>query len=1156
MSRPLRHAMLLVALFAGGTLFAMAQPTPPAKGKSGSEPEKKKNEPKKDDTKPRQPLDRMTLPPEAIVVVVEEIQKALRLMPRAVVLTPEEYQSLLERVKSLEKKLRQTRKLTHSCKLTGRLDGDFIALRAEFAFSTELPRTTVVLGLQGAHLTDEGELNREPAALEFTADEGFQVRVDKPGNHQLVVNLRAPVERKKAAGGAERGFKIELPGAAVTSLALELPGRVRELRWNGNLEKDRVGGRWYLGDLGRAKSLNVAWRDPVTLPGNGPLASAEGLVNVRLDETHVLLKVDLTLEDLRGQTKEWRLLLPAAAKVEEVRGPVGAGYELFPPDGKHAFYRLRLDEASAEPWRVTVLVRQPRPAPGSRLAVGPFYVVGAYRQQGKITIQASAEALRGQRLAYHHTGEVFQRDPPRGPGTSDVEAVFHYWSLPAPAGGKGPRVPLELELRAEKGQVETRLAHTLKLHRTADGWEVELATRIQGKATLGGGDTLDVLLPRPHPRGAARLRVMPFAAFPAGLPWAVLHEAAADGAARALPLDFRAHEEKDREKGGALDLVPLDAAGRARISWPRVLGQDFVAVLTSRYLIPASARRARVDLPRVVGTLDRGATLTLRADPELELFIGPPRAEEPVPDRHSYQTAWEQSPAAFDLSWKPRRRELTATASVDVQLHARTAEVRQRLTFAPPSRAGATGQLKLRVPEAVRAVEVLAGGTANGPTPNGGFLWVAPARAGEPVTLDLRYDLDLPAAAAAAPDALAARELTVPLVWPAGTTRCEATARIWAPPGMRVVLGTPNVAAPAAWRERGVEPNVGRAALPALAARSNSEAPLPLRLEEAESALAGLLCDRALLEVAVDDEGAHVCRARFALKAAGAEHVDVEFPLDLAECAPAVMAAGAGKLHWEPVAARVARVRLPVPPPAVLDVQCKLPAALAERRGPWQLIAQAPALRGVAVKEARWLVSVPANQVTVAGGATRPAYHWSWQGWLFTPCAAAARPELEAWLTTGRTPPGSAGALGSLCFVRPGQAPQRLYVVPRPAWLLLCSGALLVLALGLLYAPMAASLRVIGAALAALAALALTLWWPALLPPLALGLQPGLAVLILVVLAQKFLQERYRRQVVFLPSFTRVTGSSAGRTGPRRSREASTIDAPPGPAAPAPSEQG
>lgn len=1155
MSRLLRCAVLFAALFAGAALLAAAQPTPPAKGKGGAEPEKKKSEPKKVDVKPRPPLDRMTLPPEAVVVVVEEIQKALRLMPRAVVLTPEEYQSLLERVRALEKKLKQTRKLTHSCKLVGKLDGEFVALRAEFTFSTELPRTTVLLGLQGAHLIDEGELDREPAALEFTAEDGFHVRVDKPGNHHLVVNLRAPVERKKAAGGAERGFKIELPGAAVTSLALELPGRVRELRWNGNLEKDRVGGRWYLGDLGRAKSLGIAWRDSVTLPGNGPLASAEGLVNVRLDETHVLLKADLTLEDLRGQTKEWRLHLPAAAKIDEVRHPAGAGYELVPPDGKRPYYILRLDEASAEPWRVTVLVRQPRPAPGTRLAVGPFYVVGAYRQQGKITIQASAEALRGQRLAYHHTGDVFQRDPPRGPGTSDVEAVFHYWSLPAP-NGKGPRVPLELELRAEKGQVETRLAHTLKLHRSADGWEIALTTRIQGKATLGGGDTLDVLLPRPRPRGVAPLASAPMATFPAGLPWAVLYEAAADDAARALPLDFRAHEEKDREKGGALDLVPLDVAGRARITWPRVLGQDFVAVLTSRYLIPRTAGRARIELPRVAGTLDRGATLTLRADPDLELFIGPPRAEEPVPDRHSYQAAWEQAPAAFALSWKPRPRELAAMASADVQLHARTAEVRQRLTFAPPTRAGVTGQLKLRVPETVRTVEVLAGGTPNGLAPEGGFFWVTPTRAGEQVTLELRYDLELPAAGAGAPGALAARTFALPLVWPAGVTRCEATARVWAPPGMRVVLETPPGAALPAWRERGIEPAAGRAALPALAARGDSDAPLPLRLEEAEAALAGLLCDRALFEVAIDDEGAHVYRARFALKAAGAEHVDVEFPLDLAECAPAVAASGAGKLHWEPIAARVARVRLPVPPPALLEIQCKLPAVLAERRGPWLLTAQAPTLRGVTVKEARWLVSVPTSRVALAGGTARPAYRWTWQGWLFTPCAAAGCPGLESWLVTGRTPAGGDGLPGSFTLTRAGQGPQRLYLMPRPIWLLLCSGTLLVLALGLLYAPMAMSLRLAGAVLALLAALSLALWWPALLPPLALGLQPGLVILVLVILVQKLLQERYRRQVVFLPSFTRAGGSSVGRNGSRRTREASTIDSPVGPTAPAPSEQG
>jgi hypothetical protein len=75
------------------------------------------------------------------------------------------------------------------------------------------------------------------------------------------------------------------------------------------------------------------------------------------------------------------------------------------------------------------------------------------------------------------------------------------------------------------------------------------------------------------------------------------------------------------------------------------------------------------------------------------------------------------------------------------------------------------------------------------------------------------------------------------------------------------------------------------------------------------------------------------------------------------------------------------------------------------------------------------------------------------------------------------------------------------------------------------------------------------LLWPRSLPAVVFGCLPGLAVLVLALGMQWLLQRRYRRQVVFMPAFTRVVpGSSVLRgTGSSRQRhEPSTVDAPPG----------
>jgi hypothetical protein len=55
-------------------------------------------------------------------------------------------------------------------------------------------------------------------------------------------------------------------------------------------------------------------------------------------------------------------------------------------------------------------------------------------------------------------------------------------------------------------------------------------------------------------------------------------------------------------------------------------------------------------------------------------------------------------------------------------------------------------------------------------------------------------------------------------------------------------------------------------------------------------------------------------------------------------------------------------------------------------------------------------------------------------------------------------------------------------------------------------------------------------------------------VLLIVIVVQWLLQRRYRRQLIFMPGFSRVApGSSIVRGGSsHRRRDPSTVDAPPG----------
>ena len=155
---------------------------------------------------------------------------------------------------------------------------------------------------------------------------------------------------------------------------------------------------------------------------------------------------------------------------------------------------------------------------------------------------------------------------------------------------------------------------------------------------------------------------------------------------------------------------------------------------------------------------------------------------------------------------------------------------------------------------------------------------------------------------------------------------------------------------------------------------------------------------------------------------------------------------------------------------------------------------------------------------------------------------------MERWIGSADRSPAEA-ALGDDVTVgrQTGPGALRFVVIPRPLASLVAS--LVVVALGL------AALRwggprtgtVVAAGFVAVIAAAAVVW-PRLAAHLLAASQPGVAVFVCVLAVRWALQHRYRRRVLFLPSFTRTQppASSAQRASINaRSRvEPSTIDVP------------
>src|SRR5205085_12117469 len=133
--------------------------------------------------------------------------------------------------------------------------------------------------------------------------------------------------------------------------------------------------------------------------------------------------------------------------------------------------------------------------------------------------------------------------------------------------------------------------------------------------------------------------------------------------------------------------------------------------------------------------------------------------------------------------------------------------------------------------------------------------------------------------------------------------------------------------------------------------------------------------------------------------------------------------------------------------------------------------------------------------------------------------------QLEEWLTGQEQ--AEAGADASLVSGAATLEPLRVFRVWRALWFMLCSGAVLLAGLGLYLFP-PSSRGWLAFLVVFLGSLAAVGWfWPAVLPAVFYGAAPGVVFLGGMLLLQWLLHERYRRQLVFMPGFTRVKAGSS-----------------------------
>jgi hypothetical protein len=1117
------------------------------------------------------------LPPGTIIGIFESVADALRKYPDFYLVQRQRLQELEDAEKRLESLLagRTAAIRTPSkCILKGKVDGGLALLQAQFEFDTQKPGQIVRLGCGLASATGATLDGRTPTLIGGGRErlggkgrpddesEGFSVWVEKPGDHQLTLDLILAVSARPVGQTASsQGFVLDLPRAAMTRMDLDLPTGSGDVRIGGkHLSETLVKQKnnQLSGTLGAADRLDLAWK-PAQAPSASAVLAAEGTIEVRVNVQQVKSEAKLTLTVLGGQTRQWSLLVPPKADVKPAPGDEARIDRIAVTEQKQASLRvIHLKEASATPLTIMVTSTQPVPKPGSGrpAAIGPFTVMGTVRQAGSLLVSNSVADWH---LEFTPHGDLTRRGATEEELRRDAAliAAFRY----GPVGGdRGTISWLDLEAQTVRGQIKTRSEHTLGLTPDGDSGRWYVKTKIEVTPRWADVDHFTVQIPE--------------------------------------GCEFNS-ETSDQERVRA---VHYDATAR-RVEFKLARGaaqpslHPFTVEIESTYATPVRSNapdKASLVLPRVLGTIEQEGKVTLGVPTNLELLPDLEHAPEgpsglELIRQTTHELGWRcprrssPVPVRLDVVWQPYHPPVTVLSRIDVTLANQEGRVHQELRYRLPESPPVPLRLTFRVPDAVANDLHVKGGKlvpiAEGAGGGGGFRtfelrYAAAQSPGRPdqgadwgqlvVVLDYNFILQ------ARPDS----KFTVPLVMPDAAARGEAHIRVWSESGNLPVNAS------GAWTERNIEEVPGNPRLPVLVLHSSrTDVPLILRFGEASTGAAALI-ELALVRVEIGEGGVQNYRVGYRLSRLAGRRLDFELPAP----ANAITATLNGKrVDWERLPAerleqraRLAGLRLSpdlLRKPGILELSYQLTPDRTDTTALGTTLQAPRFLEDAGGVSTLWQVTAPPGWVVIgpeAGPVTGRT--WGWRGWLLAPRSSQTAADQERWLTGSELPVSVAEAAAALrptlVLWRDGTPMVHLTHVPQFWWLLSCSLVLVLVGLTISRLPLTYQVpeRVNGVvspsghgrlATSPWAWLLLTvvvaavvlgvLFWPTLAGQIAYGCQPGTAVLLLIAGVQWLLHERSRRQLVFLPSFSRGRpGSSITRHEAARAAhgEPSTIDAP------------
>lgn len=998
--------------------------------------------------KGKQPIDSLKLPPGTVILVTPNPREHNPNVD-AVILTPEEYQKLLAASEQLKKLSASDRSEAPSvCRLELHRDADaeFARVRAHFHFRTESARSNVLLGLENCRPVKASLEGGKLPSLVTAPIGGFQFVADSVGEYRLLVEAVIPLTNSPQA---RRGFKLGLPGAAITILErLDLPTDVNRPLLNGQPIKTIIGPNSVLA-LGPTKSLEVDWEiAPAVKPGE-TFFTVDSRIEARLDERFFTTTARHHVKVLRGSISEFQLTAPANAKISVVDAK-SVTVEA-PGEMRRTLWTLRRPPSADD---LVFEVQMQLPATRRPLVVQGFPIARAAQIRGTLELIAPDYY----RFVTTPRGELIRRDQAANQPGQRLD-LFEFLSLPANG------VLADLDPQPVKGELEAKSNHTLRL--------MESAWRLSSKFEL-----------RPNQRDADRIEL----------------EVPADLTDfRLIPADVFEVMGVAKTTAAGSRLIPLRPTTVTRAPLTLILEGD--------YKIALKVSANQLMLPRVVGVMDRGGTVTLELPPGTEA-----RAELREWD-HEHLSNWERpltaigqgklaadtdrAPARLDITWRAAGADQPIRSFSDIEVLNGQAQIRQ--IFRIPS---APSQFHLRGPTLLAGrLNVTEGGTLS---ESGKDHWVVRPTvvSGKECTITIEFAIPI--------DIL--RSFAVPLLWPDQTTSCEYEVRVWAAPGptgprLPMVENGP-------WNAIAIPVVSDRTHLPALAIRTTGfDVPLVLRFSAIGSETPNAIIERTWIRASVDEVGAVAMRTRFLVRPLRNAPLAIRLP------GPPILLRPSVRLDGRTVDVEIQNQQLMVPMTIsgrsehVLDINCTLPA-----RSGWNVKLESPRPVGpINFGSVRWQVHGPEGDVGFETSAVlSPLVRWGWQRGLWSPTPGLSDAAMVRWFA-GDLPNITAEPFDTTLLAM-SERIETVWMVFIPRAVVSLLASLIALGIGgwllsIRWNPIRLAMILVG-----LCGLLIIGWnWPQPAGELITLAQPGLVILLPAALVAGWIRRRAERRSVFAP---------------------------------------